>query len=872
MIATDKFAATFALMPPGDRSIMPTIARTAARNGYAVVPIAPNGKTPLCTLTARQAKAADKAAQEAAREAGRGNWEDARHACGIAHAITDPAVADRVFKRLTKERGGPINIGVEVGRSRMVLVDADTDEQVKAYIATWQAEQPDMNLAVMMPTVSTPGVMQTDENGVEQWRHKDGGHFWYELPDDCNLDGLPGHGTLRDDTGFQVYWRDHQGLVPPSLRPEGPYILRGQVGKAPKWLLDRIWMAAESWALRRAQQAAKVRYDGDPIDIWSAATPWADLLEADGWTNTGKVDRCSCPIWTRPGDAAHWKSATTHEPGCTNFEISEDRGGFMRLWTDSPPQFLADWVARSGKKSLSKLQYHAARHHDGDVRAAMSDLEISAIYGEDGEIRDELLAMLDALAAGDEPSPVVPQPETTVPIAETHSQAEPAGTYADDLGGSAPDSTATDSAAADSTATNSAGTDSTATDDGPAASTELPGIEAYRDELARNRRLRFEVSQLYIRDRAKTIFEEMQGHADARGLRARLDAATDRASELPDDEQEVRWRVDGLWMQGQRVMLAAKMKVGKTTVNINLERSLVDGKPFCGQFETTAITGNLLVVNAEMTGRQYRDWLRKAPIDNRDKILALHLREARLSDFNLLNPVARRELVAYLKDHGVTALLLDPLGPLFAAADVDENSANDVGRWFGGLNDVVAAAEVSDQFLTHHFGHSNERTRGSSKLMDTPDAIWFYTADDETPVEDDEDDSGLLANIALAQPARYLRAFGRDVQLPRSRVEYDDDTKLLSIPRIGDGPRSATQKAGAASNRRRALLDRIERVVASRPPSIKYSDLWAVIGGNKDEFRDGLEALRESGRLVETQGPHRARIFAIAVPNDTPTT
>src|SRR5690606_10714242 len=146
------------MVPAGNLEALPNIVRAATRAGYALVPIAPGRKEPICTLTARQAKAADKEAQEKARAAGNPNWNRVRHACGISHAMTDPAEADRVFKRLIKERGD-VNIGVEVGRSRMLLVDCDTRDQVEGFLADWSNES-EQDLGGRMPTVKSPGVMK----------------------------------------------------------------------------------------------------------------------------------------------------------------------------------------------------------------------------------------------------------------------------------------------------------------------------------------------------------------------------------------------------------------------------------------------------------------------------------------------------------------------------------------------------------------------------------------------------------------------------------------------------------------------------------------------------------------------------------------
>src|SRR5436190_14100177 len=92
------------------------IAVAACRKGYGIIPVKPGGKTPLCTLTARELKAAGP-----------------RHGCGVHHAITDPVVARRVFTRMGKT--DTLNIGIVAHPSRLVVVDVDTPEAVESFLS-----------------------------------------------------------------------------------------------------------------------------------------------------------------------------------------------------------------------------------------------------------------------------------------------------------------------------------------------------------------------------------------------------------------------------------------------------------------------------------------------------------------------------------------------------------------------------------------------------------------------------------------------------------------------------------------------------------------------------------------------------------------
>lgn len=797
MIANDQFVACFGIVPAGDDDALPALVRNAVRQGFAIVPVAPGAKAPICTLNARQAKSADVEAQAAGKP---------RHDCGIAHALTDPEIATRVIRRLAKDRGA-INIGVEVGRSRMVHVDTDTAAELAGFLADWSHES-GVDYTGRRPTVTTPGVMKIRDNGEENWVHKDGGHFWFTVPEGLDMVILPGSGTLRAESGWVATWKDHQALVPPSVRPEGSYSITGQVEPAPDWLIARIEMAAHSFAERKARQAERIRHDGDPIDFWSANTPWTDLLEPDGWTSTGLPDNCGCVIWTRPGDPGHYKSATAHELGCTRFETVTGHGP-LHVWTDNPPDFLAEAMRETGKKTFTKLEYIAWRDHDGSNAGAMRDLDLDFLGGEQDQA--EVDALLDEMA--------IDRPQESVGPSRTQSDPQ-----VSEVG-------------------------------------ELVADEFA--ELRKNPKLLREVEQIYRRELAKQWFERLRNRGPRADMKQRIKAATDRLSTIPDYDEAVEWRIEELWQQGQTVLLTAQYKAGKTTMVINAIRSLVDGKPFLGQFVTTAVTRNVYVVNAEMTGRQFRRWLREAGIENRDRVFAMHVREAGTAAGDILDPTSRDLLIEELNEADAEVLILDPLNPLLSAANVDENASTEVAKWFNALTDVVERSPVQDVLLVHHFGHQGERGRGSSKFMDAPDAIWTYTKGAQRgkhAAPDDDDD--LLGEIETAAEPRFLAAIGRDVELAKSRVDYDAATRTLTMTVVGAGPNNPADRVRQDRLRIEAVVGHIVSFVLANP-GITSGALFGLVKGKKDTFHRGVEEAVGQGLIAEEPGPNKSKKFTV---------
>lgn len=372
-------AATFASLFGGNRenSDIVGIAVHAARSGYAVIAVKPGTKQPMCTLTDRQKVTADREAAHAARDRGHKNWEKIKHPCGRSHAITDDKIAQRVFKRLV-DKHPDLNIGVELGASRCVVVDADTVDELRSFTELWAQREGVPELANAAPTVRSPGVMRvdTDEAGekTDNWVHKGGGHYWFSLPEHIDLTGAGTSKAMKigaHDIKASLMFRDQLVLVPPSVRPEGPYTMASDLQPAPAWLVDELLLHIAGHALRTEQQRERVSGDS-PIEAWAAGALWEDIISRYEWTTSGRIENCGCENWTRPGDWSNPKSATAHEPGCLKFE---DTSGFLHLWTDNPPEEL------KGRKDWSKLQFIAAMEHgstDSDaIRETIRELGIA---------------------------------------------------------------------------------------------------------------------------------------------------------------------------------------------------------------------------------------------------------------------------------------------------------------------------------------------------------------------------------------------------------------------------------------------------------------------------------------------------------------
>jgi len=249
--------------------------------------------------------------------------------------------------------------------------------------------------------------------------------------------------------------------------------------------------------------------------------------------------------------------------------------------------------------------------------------------------------------------------------------------------------------------------------------------------------------------------------------------------------REVAWRISGLLPSGGRMLLSAKAKTGKTTAAMNIARAVLIGEDVFGSFPASQIQRKVAFLNYEVTSHQVAAWANDVgvPIDG---LLLVNLRGAR-------NPLSSREGRAQLADllqrHEVELLIVDPFGRAYAGES--QNDAGQVGHFLADLDELAAEAGVKELILTAHTGWEGSHTRGSSALEDWPDVVVSVKSDDHG--------------------ARYLRAFGRDVDVPEDRLNFDPGTRMLTLTDEGG------QRAHAARRHRDDLVDQVVRAVAQTP-------------------------------------------------------
>lgn len=311
---------------------------------------------------------------------------------------------------------------------------------------------------------------------------------------------------------------------------------------------------------------------------------------------------------------------------------------------------------------------------------------------------------------------------------------------------------------------------------------------------------------------------------------------------LAEPDEPTEYRIDGLLPIGARVVLAAQYKAGKTTLMGNVIRSLVDGVPFLGVHQVTPTRRRVVALDTEMGRKTLRRWLRDQRISAPDRVAVVALR-GRVSSFDVLDPAVRREWASEVRAQDPGVLILDCLRPVLDALGLDENT--DAGRVLVALDEIADSAGVDELIVVHHMGHSGERSRGSSRLRDWPDVEWRL-------VREDANDPG---------SRRFFSAYGRDVDLAESALDYDPDTRHLTLA-------GGSRKDAAAE----ALIPDLVELLIDQPGLSRQGvedALTETTGASRAVIREALKTGVRDGKVRTTPGPRNAvQNWATSSPQD----
>lgn len=675
MLGSTPLSAILGAAPPADADTdrIKAFAKAAVNAGLALMLIAPGSKLPVDMRSDVQRRKEDKAAQEAAKAAGRMDWDKARSKKGVHLATTDPIAIGRYidrYRKLFPEQ--PVNFAIEVGRSGIVVIDCDTKAQLSAF-ATDCGFVPELIADFPPPTVTSPG--SRNEDGT--WSHDQGcGHFWFTAND------LPtgGSGSYTAPGEYAVLWRDRYVLIPPSVRPEGPYELTGREYPLPDWLREAINKHAAGRAERAAKRTEAEQEQADDlksgIDSWAETVSWEDILAPAGWVKTARPDQCGCEVWTAPGVHASPKSATTHDTGCTLGFYTEVNAP-IHIWTDNPGEEFEEWIRSSGSKTLSKIQAVAALQYSGNMGKALektgsipppvteADFGVNTRdnFGTDADGAEVSAANLDA-DLDDLIDPITPMPAAGPPVdlPKPDDQDQYEQSFCDPepetAAGSPPPP-----------------------QDPPA---DPPEDNPFDGEDAEEH-------------------EDELSHPGGNGVPKM--GPFDKWRDLPAPE----YAIDGLLEHGSLSALIGPPGMGKSTMAIDMACSLVTGIRWQGR---KVIRQRVLYLPGEgLSGAVQR-------IKAWEKAHDLNVGQDLILGDNIIQlgakPEAWNEMTGFLLQARVGLIIFDTFARM--AMGIEENSATDVGKAIIRF-DRIRRLTQAGVMVVHHTGKANPASgRGSSAL------------------------------------------------------------------------------------------------------------------------------------------------------------
>jgi RecA-family ATPase len=323
---------------------------------------------------------------------------------------------------------------------------------------------------------------------------------------------------------------------------------------------------------------------------------------------------------------------------------------------------------------------------------------------------------------------------------------------------------------------------------------------------------------------------------------AREIAAEERGPILPPEMLTLRehlarprittsWRIAGWQAIGHRVMFAAQYKAGKTTTVSNLIRSLLDGSRFLDEYEVSQLDGTVALLDFEMADNQLVEWYEAQGIKADDRLLVVPMR-GRASSFDIVDPIVRSQWATMLRDRGVKYLVVDCLRPILDALGLNEHT--DAGIFLVALDALLAEAGIPEAVVVHHMGHSNERSRGDSRLRDWPDVEWTLVRQSEDP----------------ASP-RFIKAYGRGVEIPETKLVWNPATRRIAV---GGGSRRDVNVT-AAVQAIAAYVGRVNRQEEPITPTGRQIEKALMEDGLKQkDIRRAMTEAERSRRIVGIKG------------------
>lgn len=227
-----------------------------------------------------------------------------------------------------------------------------------------------------------------------------------------------------------------------------------------------------------------------------------------------------------------------------------------------------------------------------------------------------------------------------------------------------------------------------------------------------------------------------------------------------------RYIIEGLLGARHNMVLAAQYKTGKTTMGVNLIKSLADGLPFLDR-EVVPWEGRLAWWNGEMDDQDFNDYVRPMKVKAPKRIHLLHLRGRPVS---ILDPHSMEMVIKHLREQEIKVWCVDSWRRFCAWNGINENDNEGIERLTTRVDEIKELSGCNVFVAIAHTGRAaqeegEERARGATALDDWVDARWVMTRQGRD---------------------RFLKVEGRGVGMEETKLEFEESSYRLSL---GEGNR-----------------------------------------------------------------------------------
>lgn len=301
------------------------------------------------------------------------------------------------------------------------------------------------------------------------------------------------------------------------------------------------------------------------------------------------------------------------------------------------------------------------------------------------------------------------------------------------------------------------------------------------------------------------------------------------------------WLIAGLHRSGYRTTIIAARKAGKSTLTVNLAKSLADGTPLLGEHEVTQLDGNFLWCDLEQGIDTSREMLEAVSVDHPEKIVYWDLGG---QGFNIMNDDLASWFIGELKRLEIQAFCFDTFRQAFRGEDA--NSDAGIMAFQRRIDQIRAESGVTDFFLSVHAGWEAEkddsqdiRSRGSSGLEDWPDALWTLGKKDKTRFF----------------KAKHVRGISDNDLGDERALAYDHATRTMTY----DGARAGMTRANTKQHQ---LEEDIFEEISNNPGAT--GNQLGFDGSSSKPRKAARDALKRQGKIVLVEGPRGAHLHYVA--------